>query len=56
MIRLQISSSNKNWLTLAYVVNGAEERIDALAQAYIDEKTREEETLRLENTNNTDGL
>ena len=56
MIRLQISSSNKNWLTLAYVVNGAEERIDALAQAYVDEKTREEEMLRLENTNNTDGL
>ena len=56
MIRLQIHTQRKDWLTLAYLSADADERIDALAQAYVEEKTREEDLLRLENTNNVDGL
>lgn len=56
MIRLQINSKRNNWLTLAYVANDVDARIDALAEAYEAEKTKKEEILRLKNTNNVDGL
>lgn len=55
IIRLQVDNDGY-YLTLGYVANDADARIDAMAQAYLDEKTREENLLRLENTNNVDGL
>ena len=55
MVRLQINASS-TWLTLAYISHNADERINSLGQAFLVEKTKKEDILRLENTNNVDGL
>ena len=54
-IRLRINSA-ASYMTLAYVAGSANQRLDEMAAAYINEKTLEDDALRNENINNTDGL
>lgn len=55
VIRLR-KDNDASYLTLAYVASTADSRLDDMAVAYVDEKTREEDAIRNENVNNTDGL
>lgn len=54
-IRLLINN-DKNYVTLGYIAYNADERLDAMAQALVDEKVQQEAQSREENASNTSGL
>lgn len=45
-----------SYMVLAYIAAEAEQRLDEMAAAYLNEKTLEDDILRNKNLNNTDGL